>query len=358
MKNYFKLFMGATCMVLLMFASCEKDEVNGFDENDSADIIAVQDEEVLLNNGSLDGRTVVQDKELIEVIRSLDIDTGVISEGDFELPGGEVVQRIFIGNDIVTSREEIQLLDAAHSQNRHYRSFNLVSGSFKTINIIGYTGNDANGLSDKARTALTQAVDNYNNLDIDLQFNLTFGTNWQAADMVVYDNSVSTTNQGGRAGFPDSSGRPFKFVQIFNLGQFSTDANEHVITHEIGHSVGFRHTDWFDRLSCPVAIQGNEGEGSTGAVYIEGTPSGRDTSSIMQACFSGSTNGEFNSNDGVALRAMYPAGNNPGDDGGDSICDGVFPWQSGVNYNVGARVTYFGNLFQLGTSGWIFLGAC
>ena len=75
------------------------------------------------------------------------------------------------------------------------------------------------------------------------------------------------------------------------------------ITHEIGHSVGFRHSDWFDRFSCGSG--GGESAGSTGAIHVPGTPTGRDTTSIMNACFSNSENGEFNGNDITALRNMY-----------------------------------------------------
>ena len=92
-----------------------------------------------------------------------------------------------------------------------------------------------------------------------LNFRLTFGSNFQAADMVIYDNSSNNNGSGGVAGFPSSQGRPHKFIQIYHLDGFSTNANEHVITQEIGHAVEFRHPDWFDRLSCGTAQ--NEGTG-------------------------------------------------------------------------------------------------
>ncbi|GAA4276210.1 fibronectin type III domain-containing protein [Aquimarina mytili] len=40
------------------------------------------------------------------------------------------------------------------------------------------------------------------------------------------------------------------------------------------------------------------------------------------------------------------------------ICQGVAPWQSGVSYAVGDRVTYQGNLFERIPSDWEFIGAC
>jgi hypothetical protein len=71
----------------------------------------------------------------------------------------------------------------------------------------------------------------------------------------------------------------------------------------------------------------------------------------MQACFSTSEDGELNGNDVTALEFMYPvAASGP--------CDGVSEWQSGVSYNVGDRVTYFGNLYERTFSGWTLLGPC
>ena len=85
-------------------------------------------------------------------------------------------------------------------------------------------------------------------------------------------------------------------------------------------------------------------------MHITGTPTGRDLSSVMQACFSTSVSGNFNSNDITALRAMYPANTSP--------CAGVSAWQSGVSYPIGARVTYFGNLYERVSGGWTFIGPC
>lgn len=302
MKTNFKSVLFVMLGATLLFSSCERDEAS---LEEDANLV-VETSPIIVNGDNNNSRETVTDENIINLVRSLEIDAGTITKGEFHLPDGTVEERIYIGDDIVVTEAELKAMQAIDAQSRQYRTFNLVTGSNRTIDILGYTGNDQFGLSNRGQTALQWAVNNYNRLSgVTLQFNLTYGTNFNAADMVVYDNSTNNSGSGGVAGFPTNAGAPHKFIQIYNLDGFSTNVNEHVITHEIGHAVGFRHSDFFDRLSCPASSQGNEGSGPDGAVHVAGTPTGRDVTSVMQACFSSSEDGEFNGNDITALRNMY-----------------------------------------------------
>ncbi len=264
----------------LTFTSCSKD-------NDTV----VEEEQSLAPVG------IPQD--VFEKAQSLHFNTFDMQKTTFELPGGETEQAYLLEGDIIMTRDQLMNMELGGDiTSKQYRTNNLVSDG--VITIIGYTANNSSGLTSKMQTALGWAVANYNRLNLDISFQLTFGTNWQDKDMVVYRVSG---NAGGSAGFP-SGGAPNKFVRI-NAGtdSFSTNVNEHVICHEIGHSVGFRHSDYFSRQSCGQNT--NEGSAGVGAIHIPGTPTGWDPTSLMNACFSSSEDGEFNNNDITALRFMY-----------------------------------------------------
>lgn len=214
---------------------------------------------------------------------------GYLLEGDIVVPKGHV-------HDMFSSDK----VESDNPKLEQYRTFNLVTRSNSTIRVTGYTGSGF-ALTSRMRTGLQWAINNYNRINTRFNFVLSFGTDL-SADIVVYNNGAS--GGGGSAGFP-SGGNPFKWVQINNgTTSFSTNVNEHVIGHEIGHCMGLRHTDYFNRsLSCGSG--GNEGSGGVGAVQIPGTPSGNDVNSLMRACFNSGVDGEFGPFDIVALETLY-----------------------------------------------------
>lgn len=281
-----KIKVLALCAIVAGFAtSCQKEDVNETQPVNSLEL----------------------SKAHIEMMWDAAVSPADATYGDLKRLDGTSEKAIFSGDIAITVA---QLEAGAHKlaadgDMKQYRTNNLISGGNRTIDILGYTGSCC-ALSTRMRTGLQWAVNNYNRINTTLNFRLTFGTNFQAADMVVYDNGQG--GQGGQAEFP-SGGRAGKFIQILSgMASASNNVNEHVIGHEIGHAVGFRHTD-YARRRCGGA---NEGGGGVGAINVPGTPtanqwgqSGLDSGSLMISCFDGSEDGEFSNFDIVALEFLY-----------------------------------------------------
>lgn len=188
----------------------------------------------------------------------------------------------------------------------HYRTTNIVSTPATGQRII--TVRLGSGFPSYYSTGLDQALARYNNLNLKIAFQrVTSGGN-----IVISGANLGTSGGGcilGQAsGFPTASGNPssgFTLSTSSCATSYLNTANkaDEVMAHEIGHCIGFRHTDYMNRSSC--GQNANEGSAGVGAVWIPGTPTTVTGSynSWMMACTN--NNPAFSSSDGTALNYVY-----------------------------------------------------
>jgi len=210
--------------------------------------------------------------------------------------------RVYAGRDaevsLAASRE---MLEAGDTTEEQYRTTNLVSTSLSKICINGsaFTG--------VFSTALDLAIQNYDEQPLTFAVARTPGTGCSFTINAYIDPYMN----GGVAGFP-ANGLPYGSITIGGqLSQYGVDTIEHVITHEIGHTFGFRHSDYYNRgISC--GLGGNEGDAGVGAIHIPGTPTtATPGGSIMNSCFRSVETGEFTTSDITALRTLYTPTQSP-----------------------------------------------
>ncbi|WP_343690514.1 M57 family metalloprotease [Chitinophaga sp.] len=190
------------------------------------------------------------------------------------------------------------------ASSEQYRTTNLVTGTPRNITV-----RVASSLGSAFVAGTDTAIARYNRLGLAITFSrITSGT---------ANITISGFNQGpsggfitlGSSGFPTSSGNPYSSIQMNTNSQaYGSNPNVlyvgSVIQHEIGHCIGFRHTDYFDRSYSCGGTATNEGSAGVGAIWIPGTPTGADANSWMLSCSNGG-NRTFNANDIIALNYLY-----------------------------------------------------
>ena len=185
-----------------------------------------------------------------------------------------------------------------------YRTTNLVKNLPRTVTV------SVSNLPTVYATATANAVARYNALNLTLKFQVV--SSGGAIQIIGFNEGPSGGFITlGSSGFPTSSGNPYNQIQMnTNPAAYGTNPDlgylTSVIQHEMGHCIGMRHTDYFNRnLSCGTGGGGNEGTAGIGAVHIPGTPTKTfDAGSWMLACSNGSDR-TFNANDKIALNYLY-----------------------------------------------------
>jgi hypothetical protein len=233
-----------------------------------------------------------QQSENEEIIANL-IEAGY-QANDIRVVDGEVI----VGNDAVVNLQASQeMLDTVGTPEQ-YRTTNLVGTGVSKICVNPTSQfNSYSQLS----AGLDGAISKYNALGLRITF-----ARGPATGCTANITAKTTSGTGGSSGFP-SGGLPYGTINIgTGLQSYSTGVNTHVIMHEIGHTIGFRHTDYYNRaISCGGSAS-NEGASTVGAILIPGTPSTAVVGgSVMNACFRSTESGNWTSSDVTALNYLY-----------------------------------------------------
>lgn len=183
----------------------------------------------------------------------------------------------------------------------HYSTDNLVTGTPRVISVYV-------NMPQRYVDATDIAIARYNAESLTLTFQRVSSSS--GADMTIRASPWWYRFFGilGSAGFPTASGNPHNEIlmtrayydNVSNINGIAT-----TIAHEMGHCIGFRHTDYMDRSYSCGGSTDNEGDGGVGANYIPGTPTGPSANSWMLACGSPEGDRPFTSSDQTALGVLY-----------------------------------------------------
>ena len=214
------------------------------------------------------------------------VDEGYVVEGDIlltpEMLGASAMQQLMRVGDI-----------------EQYRTTNLVGYLPRTLTV-----SISSSFNSYYVSAIDEAIRRYNAENLRLNFRRISTT---GADLPVkFSSSLGAGVLGQSGGFP-SGGNPAPGFTLVPSVINSTNINyiATIMAHEMGHCIGMRHTDYYNRAYSCGGSASNEGASTVGAILIPGTPSTAEPNSWMLACVGNGVNRPFTTNDRTALNYIY-----------------------------------------------------
>ncbi len=228
-------------------------------------------------------------------IKAKIINLGFNPKDSYRFEDGFMVE----GDIFLTENDLAGLPDHKIPTMEQYRTTNLVTAP-RVITVSIKLG--GGGLPASYGAALDEALARYNAEGL----SLTFQRVNNGGDIQLVK---ANGNYLASAGFPTSGGSPYNRINVNSraIGNQPQSTVASIMAHEMGHCIGFRHTDYFDRsISCNGSPT-DEGASSVGAIHIAGTPTGATNAaqSWMLSCIGSGQNRPFNNDDVTALNALY-----------------------------------------------------
>lgn len=218
----------------------------------------------------------------IAIIKTLGFDvTNILDQGDYYRVENDIVlEKKYLNDYGKIDNDSIQLRQAVYSKGKIDQN--------KVSNItIGFSSSfPTTGRTPEWRTALSHAINEWNSIsNCAIKFILTASS----PNVTIEHFREENSNTVAEAYMP-RSGNPGEKIKINIVNDYySMDSKIHVLVHEMGHILGFRHTD-----------------GDTDSILIPGTSS-LDPLSVMNSTYGDNSGWKgFTQQDIKATQILYP----------------------------------------------------
>ncbi|PSL43858.1 dual-action HEIGH metallo-peptidase [Chitinophaga niastensis] len=239
-------------------------------------------------------------KEPIELIKDMGFSTANVVQKS----GGYLVEGdIFIPTTELDKKHETKILRVGPVE--QYHTAELVANCPRTLKIY------VSALGAAYESYVDDAINRFNGARTSLRFART--SNAAEANITVYGYAEATATNG-YAGLP-SGGEPYPAIYL-NTTRFSAVNNAgwavSIVFHEMGHCVGFRHTDLV-KGGVTGCLAVNEGTVKADTIQLQSTIiTEKAPTSFMLPCMPERTSRSVSSSDVFALSYLYSPGGVPG----------------------------------------------